>query len=177
MAPVELPTLPREPTCPAALAIAGACRSQQGVVCRIMQQDQEDDAGLRMTPRALEIVREGEGGVYLNLKSDPSTVTAFCHGDALPVMTDDDDQGRASYTYCSTWQTQRDRDLAGEDGLYDELEPEPVSFGVEDDHLDPWTRAARRLDELAAPSAGELLERVNRREVDVDARVAEAMRR
>lgn len=174
MPPVELPVLADVATCPAALPIAGACRSQQGVICREMEIDAEGDAGHRMTPRALEVIRESEGGKYLNVKSDPSTVTGFCHGNALPVVTNDDGQGRASYTYCPTWQAARDRHLAGLDGLYDEQEPEPVSMGVEADPLeDPWTRARRDLDDLAPPAPGEAN---GRQEVDVDALVAEAMR-
>lgn len=154
----ELPTLPREPTCPAALGIAGACPSQQGVVCRIMQQDSEDDAGLRMTPGQLEKVREAEGGIYLNLKSDPQTVFNFCHGSAVPVVTDADDQGRASYTYCPVWQGMRDRELAGERSLYDELEPEPVSMGLGEPTAthtapDPFRAMRMGLDELAPPEA------------------------
>jgi hypothetical protein len=132
-----------------------------------MEADQEDDAGLDMNPRQLEVLRETEGGVFLNLKSDPSTVSGLCHGDAVPVVTDEDGQGRASYTYCPTWQTHRKRYLAGKDGLTDPVEPEPVAMGVAPDGeevpvqfgrasheaSDPWRQARRDLD-LLAPEAG-----------------------
>lgn len=147
----ELPVLKGSPTCPAALPIAGACRSQQGVICREMQVDQESDPGLRMTAGALERVREGEGGTYLNLKGDPSTVTGFCYGDALPVIHESD-SARASYTACPVWQEARDRHLAGLKGLYDEEEPETVSYGVSSlEEIDPWAAARRDLDLLAPP--------------------------
>lgn len=155
---MDLPVLAREPVCPAALSIAGACRSQQGVVCRLMQQSQEDDPGVGMSAGQLGTLREGAGGVYLNLKSDPSSVTAFCHGDAIPVLTDADGQGRASYTFCPTWQAARDRRLAGEDGLYEDAEPESVSMGVSsDDAPDPWKAAREGLDELAPAQQGDLV--------------------
>lgn len=150
--------LARDPVCPAALTIAGACGSQQGVVCREMQQSQVDDPGLRMSAGQLGTLREGTAGVYVNLKSDPSTVTGFCHGDAIPVLTDEDGQGRASYTYCPVWQAARDRHLAGEDGLFEELEPESVSMGVSSaDAPDPWAAARRGLDELAPAQHGDLM--------------------
>lgn len=151
--------LPREPACPAALAIAGACASQQGVICRIMQRDQDEDPGVDMNARQLEVLREGSGdegpgGVYLNLKSDASTVTGLCHGRAVPVVTDDDGQGRASYTYCPTWQHRRNRDLEGKDAMFDPLERESVSMGVStSDADDPWAAARAGLDELAPPEA------------------------
>lgn len=148
--------LPREPACPAALAITGASASQQGVICRIMQRDQAEDPGVGMNPRQLEVLRDGAddeagaGGVYLNLKSDANTVVGFCHGRALPVLTDDDGQGRASFTYCPTWQQRRNRDLAGAHAMFDPVEPEPVSMGVSTlDAPDPWAAARAGLDELA----------------------------
>lgn len=153
----DLPVLRGRPTCPAAMAISGACESQRGVICREMQADQEGDAGVDMSAGQLGVLREGEGGVYINVKGDPSTVTGFCHGDGLPVLTDEDGQGRASYTYCPTWQAARDRHLAGKDGLYDELEPEPVSMGVEvEEIVDPWAAARRDMAILAPDSPAEL---------------------
>lgn len=150
--------LASDPVCPAALKIAGACASQQGVICRIMQDDQQDDPGLRMNPRQLEVLRESEGGVFITVKSDPSTVTAFCYGDAVPVVTNDDGQGRASYSFCPTWQEARDRHLAGLDGLTEEPELETVSMGVEEvdggpwashEADNPWAAGRQALDELA----------------------------
>lgn len=160
---LELPVLPRDPSCPAATPIAGATRGQRGVICREMQADQENDAGVEMTAGALGKLRETEGGVYLNVKGDPSTVAMLCHGSAVPVVTNDDKQGRASYTYCPVWQTARDRALAGEDGLTDPLEPETVAMGIAPDgeevpvHLgkatheavDPIAAGLKGLDELA----------------------------
>jgi hypothetical protein len=161
--PLELPVLPREPTCPAAALIVGASRGQRGVICREMQADQMDDAGVSMTAGQLGVLRETEGGVYLNLKGDPSTVVMFCHGSGIPVLTSDDKQGRASYTYCPVWQTARDRALAGAAGVTDPVEPEPVAMGVAPDgeevpvHLgkatheapDPIAAGLKGLDELA----------------------------
>jgi len=145
-----LPVLPPEPTCPAAFPIAGASRGQRGVVCREMQADQEADAGLDMTAGQLEKVREGEGGVYLNVKADPSTVVMLCHGSGVPVVTNDDGQGRPSYTYCPTWQTARDRHAEGKHGLTDRVVAEPTSMGVSSlDADDPWGEAMRGLQELA----------------------------
>lgn len=142
--------LPREPACPAALAIAGACASQQGVVCRIMQHDQDDDPGVDMSAGQLGTLRETEGGVYLNCKSDPSSVVGFCHGHALPVLHEDGD-ARASFTSCPVWQLHRERHLEGKDGsLFDPVPYEPVSMGMaSSDADDPWAAARQGLDELA----------------------------
>lgn len=146
----RLPVIAREPACPAALAIAGASRGQRGVVCRLMQADQDADPGVGMTAGQLGVVRDAEGGVFLSVKSDASTVVMFCHGDAVPVVTDEDDQSRASYTYCAVWQRARDRELAGKRGLTDPVVAEPVSMGVSSaDAPDAWAAAARGLDELA----------------------------
>lgn len=149
----ELPVLDRAPVCPAALKIDGACASQQGIVCREMQRDVDDESGVGMEAGQLGFLQhEATGGVYLNLESDPSSVTGFCYGDALPVLSNDDDKrlARASYTRCVVWQAARDRHLAGERGLYDEAEPEPVSMGVSSaDADDPWARARADLDLLA----------------------------
>lgn len=144
--------VPTETTCPAALKIAGACGSQQGVVCRVMQRDHEQDAGLGMTAGQSGFIQhEATGGVYLNLKSDPATVTAFCHGSAVPVVTDDEDQGRASYSYCPTWQAEKDRIAAGGQDLYVDEEPESVAMGVvEAVDENPWRQARADLDLLAS---------------------------
>lgn len=142
--------LPQDPACPAALKVTGASSGRRGVVCRIMQADQEADPGVDMNPRQLEVLRETQGGVYLSVEHDPSTVVMFCHGTAVPVVTNEDGQGRASYTYCTTWQTARDRHLAGLEGLADPVEPEPVAMGVgSHDAPDPWAQARRDLDLLA----------------------------
>lgn len=148
----ELPTLRRSPVCPAALKIDGACGSQQGIVCRIMQRDHQDDAGVGMSAAQSGFIQhEASGGVYLNLKSDPSTVCNFCMGDAVPVVTDADHQGRASYTYCSVWQAEKERIARGEAGLYEDLEPEPVSMGMDSSSAaDPWAQARADLDLLAS---------------------------
>lgn len=152
---VPLPMLPRSPSCPAALAIAGASDSQQGVICRVMQRDHEDDAGVRMTAGQSGFIQhEATGGVYLNLKSDPSSVLGFCHGDALPVLSDDDEKSlaRASYTRCPVWEAEKDRIARGDGALYAEVEPEPVSMGIEPAALaDPWAQARADLD-LIAPA-------------------------
>lgn len=155
---LNLPMLPRSPTCPAALAIAGASASQQGVVCRVMQRDYEQDAGVRMSAGVSGFIQhEATGGAYLNLKSDPSSVTAFCHGDAVPVVTDEDGQGRASYTYCSVWQAEKRRIEAGDAALYVEEEPEEVAMGVEPVLFDdPWQRARADLGVLAPAQPGVL---------------------
>lgn len=138
------------PVCPAAQTIAGACASQQGIVCRVMQRDHADDPGLDMTAAATGFIHHGAtGGVYLNLKSDPKTVTRFCHGDAIPVLTDEDHPGgRASYTYCPTWQAEVHRIADRRHELLEEPEPEAVAAGVTIDPLeDPWL-AARELQQF-----------------------------
>jgi hypothetical protein len=133
------------------LKVNGAIASNCGVVCRVMQQDQQADAGVDMSAGQLGILRETEGGVFISAKSDPSTLVMFCHGEAVPVVTNDDGQGRASYTYCPTWQTARERELAGEDGLTDPVVAEPVSMGVAStDYEDPWAAALGGLEELTA---------------------------
>lgn len=150
----DLPMVPAVASCPAALKIAGACGSQQGVVCRVMQRDHVEDAGVGMTAGESGFIQhEATGGVYLNLKSDPATVTAFCHGTAVPVVTDDDGQGRASYTYCEVWQAEKKRIEAGRQELYVDAEPESVSMGldVEVEKLaDPWAQARADLDLIAS---------------------------
>lgn len=147
----ELPVIPQSPTCPAALKVTGAMPANAGVVCRLMQEDQESDAGVDMTAGQLEKVREGSGGVFISANQDPSTLVMFCHGNAIPVLTDDDGQGRASYTYCPVWQAARDRELAGEDGLTAPVIAEPTSMGVSSDEaVDPWAAAIDGLRELTS---------------------------
>lgn len=140
------------PSCPAALPIAGACAAEQGVVCRVMQRDHEDDPGLGMSAAASGFIQhEATGGVFLTVKSDPSTVTKFCHGDALPVLDEDDVAGgRASYTYCPTWQAEKARIADGRDELLGEPEPEPVAAGVTQDSREDPFAAARDLELLAS---------------------------
>ena len=148
---IDLPVLSGAPTCPAARKISGASLSQQGVICTVMQRDHEGDAGLRMTAAQSGFIQhEATGGVYLNLKSDPSTVTAFCHGDGVPVVTEDQ-SSRASYSVCPVWQAEKDRIAAGDHDLYVDEEPESVSMGVpEPVYSDPWQQARADLDELAS---------------------------
>jgi hypothetical protein len=147
----SLPMLPVTPTCPAAVPIVGAMDSQQGVVCRVMQRDHVEDPGLNMGTAATGFIHhEASGGVYLNLKSDPSTVTKFCHGDAVPVLHDGDHQGRASYTYCPTWQAEKLRIAEGRDHLLDEPELEPVAAGVSvEEYRDPFGRDLEMFGEAA----------------------------
>lgn len=136
--------LPVVAKCPAAVGIVGASASQQGTICRVMQRDHEDDPGLNMGAAATGFIHhEATGGVYLNLKSDPATVTKFCHGDAVPVVTEDDvPGGRASYTYCPTWQAEKLRIAEGRDYLLSDPEPEAVAMGVSTaDSADPWAQA------------------------------------
>lgn len=144
--------LPLCPTCPAAAKIAGACGSQEGVVCRVMQTAHKDDPGLNMTAGQSGFIQnEADGGVYLNLKSDPSTVVKFCHGDALPVLHDGTHLGgRASYTYCPTWQAERARIEDGRKQLLEDPEPESVAAGVTVNPLEDPFQAHRDLEELAA---------------------------
>jgi hypothetical protein len=135
------------------MKISGAMRANEGVICREMQADQQAEAGIRMTPGQLEQAREGEGGVFITAKHDPSSLVMFCCGDAVPVVTSDArEKGRASYTYCPVWQAARDRYLAHKAGLYDEPEPEAVSMGVEPyaTHLadDPIEAGRRGLKDL-----------------------------
>lgn len=155
----ELPVLPQDPRCPAAFPIRGASLSQQGVVCRLMKDAVESDPGERMTAGALGRVRDTIGGVYLNLKSDPGTVTGFCHGDAVPVVTDEEGQGRASYTYCPVYQAEVKRREEGRRELVVEEQPESVAMGVPGEAVlasheaaDPWAAARAGLDELAPPA-------------------------
>lgn len=144
---VELPVLPSAPSCPAAVTISGVCPSQQGVVCAIMRQDHEEDPGLNMTAAATGFIHhQATGGVYLNLKSDPATVTQFCHGTALPVVTDEDHEGgRASHTYCPVWQAEKHRLWEARHNLLDEPEPEAVSAGVTVSSLEDPVAAAREV--------------------------------
>lgn len=152
---VELPVLRGEPVCPAAFPIRGTSREQRGVVCQVMRGAFEGDAGVNMSAGQLGVLRDTQGGVYLNLKSDPSTVTGFCHGDAVPVVHDGErDGGRASYTYCPVWQSEKERIAEGRSELLVEPEPEAVSMGVSSaDAEDPWQQARQDLDILAPEAA------------------------
>lgn len=146
---VDLPVLPLMPRCPAAAPIVGVSAAMQGVTCRVMQRSHVEDAGLNMTAAASGFIQhEADGGVYLNLKSDPATVTQFCHGDAVPVLGDDDvPGGRASYTYCPTWQAERERIWDGREDLLSDPEPEPVAMGMSStDAVDPWQSAREGLE-------------------------------
>lgn len=135
------------PTCPAAAPVAGVSAISQGVVCRVMQRDHEDEPGINMSAAATGFIHnEAEGGVLLTLKSDPSTVERFCHGTALPVLTDEDHPGgRASYTYCPTWQAERKRGWDGRKHLLEQPEPEPVAAGVTIDPISDPFGTAREL--------------------------------
>lgn len=150
---IELPTLSSEPTCPAALPIAGAIPERSGVVCRVMQREHRQDAGVGMNAAQSGFIQnEAEGGVFLTLKSDPSTVVRFCHGDDVPVIDDAGGKGRDSYTYCPVWQAEVERLLAGEHSALHDEEPEQVSMGVSSmEEADPWAAARRDLDLLAPP--------------------------
>lgn len=152
----SLPMLPAEPACPAAAPVAGVDRSSQGVVCRVMQRDHEDDPGLGMSAAATGFIHnEADGGVLLTVKSDPSTVTLFCHGDALPVLTDEEQPGgRAHHSFCPVWQAEKERIADGRHNLLDEPEPEPVAAGVSTvDYSDPWAALRAGLDELSPSQA------------------------
>lgn len=124
--------------------------SQQGVICRVMQLDHEADPGLGMSAAASGFIQhEATGGVYLNLKSDPATVTKFCHGDALPVLHDEDvEGGRASYTYCPAFQAEKKRIAEGRSRLLVEPEPETVAAGVTVDPLEDPVQMRRDLEEF-----------------------------
>jgi hypothetical protein len=118
-----------------------------------MQRDHEQDPGLGMTAaRSGFIQHEAEGGIYLNLKSDPATVTAFCHGTGIPVLHDEKREGgQPHYTYCPTWVAEKERIAAGRTELLETPEPEPVAAGVSlHDEEDPWAAARRDLELLAS---------------------------
>lgn len=145
-----------EALCPAALTIAGTDTSSCGVVCRAMEQDiaRDDGTDLSMSAGAYGYLQHrATGGVYLTLKSDPSTVLNLCHGSGLPVLTDEDHQARDHYSYCPVWQAEKERLAAGGDRLAPEEQPEPVSMGLEAashslEAADPWAAARRDLKEL-----------------------------
>jgi hypothetical protein len=149
----ELPVINDRPRCPAALPIAGATRAMAGVVCRAMEQDIERDDGTDLAMNAGQygyLQHEAVAGVHMNLKSDPKTVVGLCHGDGLPVLTDDDHQARDHYSYCPVWQAEKDRIREGRDELAPEQQPEPTSMGVSSlDAPDPWAAARAGLEELA----------------------------
>lgn len=132
------------------------CASQQGVVCRVMEKVHRDEDGVGLSAASTGFLHhEATGGVYLNLKSDPQTVTKFCHGTALPVLGDGERRGgRASYTYCPTWEAEKERIEAGRRELLSEPDPEPVAMGVSSiEEIDPWEAAKRDLD-ILAPAEG-----------------------
>lgn len=112
-----------------------------------MQKDHEDEPGIGMSAAATGFIHnEADGGVFLSLKSDPKTVERFCHGAMLPVLTDDDcEGGRASYTYCPTWQAEKHRGWEGRKRLLEQPEPEPVAAGVTVDPISDPFGAAREL--------------------------------
>jgi hypothetical protein len=148
------------PTCPAAAPIAGADPSGCGVICRVMKREHEnqDPTGMEAGSYGY-IVHEATGGVFLSMKSDPTSVIRFCHGDELPVMHDADGQARDSYTYCPVWQAEKDRIFEGRARATRDPEPEEVSMGLADaieggslGAEDPWASARRDLDVLAPPS-------------------------
>jgi hypothetical protein len=149
----ELPVINADPSCPAALPIAGASRAMRGVVCRAMQQDVGRDDGTALGMNAGEygfLQHDATAGVHLNLKSDPATLVGLCYGRGLPVITDADHQARDHHSYCPVWQAEKDRIAAGRSSLAEEQQPDPVSMGVAShEQPDPWAAARRDLDLLA----------------------------
>lgn len=143
------------PTCPAAAKIHGATPEREGVVCRVMKREHEtvDPSGLTAGQYGFT-AHETTGGIFLDLKGDPSSVVRFCHGHELPVLDDADGYARDSYTYCPVWQAEKARIAAGEDSVTNEPEPDPVAMGVEDtlSAPDPWASARSDLDLLAPRS-------------------------
>lgn len=139
------------PTCPAAAKIVGASAASSGVICRVMQHEHEQVDPSGMSAGTYAFTKQAEGGVFLTMKSDPTSVVRFCHGHELPVLDDADGYSRDSYTYCPVWQAARDAQLEGRAMIQDE-EPEQVSMGVEDtlSSDDPWAAARRDLDLLAS---------------------------
>lgn len=146
--------LPRVPVCPAAAPIAGAVPEAAGVVCRIMKREYEQTPHDGMNAAQYGFTtREATGGILLTLKSDPSTVIRFCHGNAVPVLTNEDGLSRDSYTYCPVWQADRDAKLEGRKRATIDEEPEPVSMGMPGaehslEASDPWGQARHDLDLL-----------------------------
>jgi hypothetical protein len=141
------------PTCPAALKIHGATPEREGVICRVMQREHEEVDPTGMTAATYGYTaHEAEGGIFLTRKSDGSTVQRFCHGNAIPVLDDAEGHKRNSYTYCPIWQAEKARITGGRHTITNELQPEPVSMGVEDtlSSDDPWASARRDLDLLAS---------------------------
>lgn len=123
------------PLCPAAARIAGTTSTNGGIVCRVMEQDRMRESGVNLTPAQLAGVRDG-GGVFLTMKSDPSTIERICCGDALPVVDTGGQYARDHYTFCPVWQAEvkriaERRELLAGGGLADD--PEPTSMGVETD--------------------------------------------
>jgi hypothetical protein len=161
----ELRVLPQV-KCPAGSPIAGVTPERGGVVCGVILNDRQREAGFDMDPAQLQIARgEGENAsdVFLTLKEDPSTVEHLCCGAALPVLDRREVPGnRASYTYCPVWQAEKIRLAEDRRGLSDEPREEPVSHyddggrpavGQSRDAADPWKQARRDLDVLAPQEA------------------------
>lgn len=140
------------PQCPAAEGVAGACLANQGVVCRVMERAHREDDGLGMNAAQSGFIQhEATGGLFLTINSDPSTVTKFCHGSALPVLHDGKHPGgRASYTYCPVWQEEKLRIEEGRADLFVEAEPESIAEGVTVNALEDPFQARRDLEMLAS---------------------------
>jgi hypothetical protein len=154
--------------CPAAAPIAGVTPERAGVICRVMAQDREREAGEGMNPAQLAVAREGgDGDVVLTVKGDPSTIERLCCGDALPVLdAHGHPGGRDSYTYCPVWQAEKLRVEEGRrmlkgGGLAPEPDPPVAHFDDGRGHVretpvgstwaaeDPWAQGRRDLDILA----------------------------
>ena len=163
----SLPT--RQPACPAAARVDGISPRTCGVVCRVIAQDRQKEAGLDVNPAQLAIAREGgHGDTFLSIEEDPSTVRNLCFGTGIPVLDDREVPGnRDSFTYCPTWQAEYERRQAGRDQLAGGglAEPPKVSHwddgrgstreapaGSSYDSPDPWKQARRDLDVLAPPA-------------------------
>lgn len=155
--------------CPAAIPVAGVVTAKAGVICAVMRDDRAREQGFEMNPAQLEVARgDGAGGsgggVFLTVKSDPSTIERMCCADGVPVVNEfDKPGGRDTYTYCPVWQTEKDRIQTGREMLSDYEPPESVGVGADGRELfaddiarrnaaegDPWARARRDLDELAS---------------------------
>jgi hypothetical protein len=100
----------------------------------------------------------------------PERAGVVCRGDAIPVLDDAGGKVRDSYTYCPTWQAEKQRIAEGREqlkggGLAPEPDPPVAHFddgrgnvreapvGSTYDDPDPWSRARRDLDVLV-PEAG-----------------------
>lgn len=159
--------------CPAALPIYGASAACAGIVCRVMELDRSKEAGHGYSPAQHALSRDGDDGVLLTAKSDPSTIERMCCADRdVPVLDHDEKPGgRDSYTYCPVFQAEKERIWAGRDLLAGGgVAPESVSSydegalrkhadrhveqtvlqnaSVSGDGDDPWSQARRDLDLL-----------------------------